>query len=124
MYVLWYRIMVNVCNRKVAHNKVLKCMVYTHFYLTVNTASFTVYDGSCEDRKEVTSKVADLAFGINETQKYKDVQPKIERFIEQQVNLMYLSSNLLRGITVFSFRCVNTNQNKVSNCVYKYRNGN
>ena len=55
--------------------------------------------------------------------RYKDVQPKIERFIEQQVNLMYLSSNLLRGITVFSFRCVNTNQNKVSNCVYKYRNG-
>ena len=65
--------MVNVCNRKAAHNKVLECMVNSHFYLTVNTASFTVYDGSCEDRKEVTSKVADLAFGIKMcNQKLKD----------------------------------------------------
>ena len=57
--------MVNGCNRKAAHNNVLECMVYTHFYLTVNTASFTVYDGSYQDRKDVTSKVADFAFGIN-----------------------------------------------------------
>ena len=44
---------------------VFECMVYTHFYLTVNTASFTVYDGSYQDRKDATAKVADFAFGIN-----------------------------------------------------------